>query len=143
LFFLKRKKAARVSRATPEDDAFKRKVAEEFVRARDRAVSKGWSVERFVQSLGVTRAAFHKHITGKAIPSLRVLSRARKYWGVQLSYPDLSDRLLKTKKKDPRQMEFHFSLASISKEQIEVKRFAPGGERTVELLIKIDFSKSA
>src|SRR5207249_1814930 len=102
------------------------KVVEEFVRARKRALSKGWSIERFVQSLGVTRAAFHKHVTGKAIPSLRVLSRARKYWGVELSYPDLGDRLLKTKK-DPRQMEFQFSLASISKEQIEVKKFSPRG----------------
>jgi transcriptional regulator with XRE-family HTH domain len=132
-----------MSRSTPDDDAFKRRVAREFIRARDRALGDGWSMEEFVQRLGITRAAFHKHVTGKAIPSLRVLNKARKYWGVQLSYGELGDGFIKTKKKDPRQMEFQFSLTDISKEQIEVKRFSPKGEKAVELLIKIDFSKSA
>jgi len=100
-------------------------------------------MERFVASLGITRAAFHKHVTGKAIPSLRVLSNARKYWGVRLSYGELGEEFIKAKKKNPGQMEFQFSIADISTEQIEVKKFSPKGERAVELLIKIDFSKSA
>lgn len=132
-----------MSRSTPEDEAFKRKVAKEFTLARDRAVADGFSVQDFVGKLGITRPALHKYLTCKAIPSLRVLARARKYWGVRLSYGDLGDRYVKSKKKDPRQMEFQFSVAAISKEQIEVKRFSPRGEKAIELLIKIDFSKSA
>ncbi len=100
-------------------------------------------MEQFVARLGITRAAFHKHVTCKAIPSLRVLSNARKYWGVDLSYSELGEEFIKVRKKNPNQMEFHFSLADISTEQIEVKKFSPKGEGVVELLIRIDFSKSA
>ena len=138
-----------MTRSTPEDDVFKRRVAKEFLRVRDHARDqarmhgKDWSMEAFVRSLGITRAAFHKLVAEKAIPSLRVLSRARKYWGVQLSYGDLGDRYIKTKKKDPRQGEFKFSIADISSDQIEIKKVSPKGECSVELLIRIDFSKSA
>jgi len=96
-----------------------------------------------VRKLGITRAAFHKQITGKVIPSLRVLANARKYWGVKLSYGELSDAYVNRKKKDPRQAEFQFSVADISKDQIEVTRVSPKGARAVEVLIKIDLSKSA
>lgn len=132
-----------MSRSTPEDEDFKRKVAEEFARARDRAESNGFSFENFLRKLGVTRAAFHKYVTRKAIPSLRVLLRAQKYWGVQLSYGDLGVDYVRTKKKDPRQMELQFSIADISREQIEIKKISAKGETAVELLIRIDFSKSA
>jgi hypothetical protein len=70
-----------MSRSTHDDEVFMRKVAKEFLLARDRALKEGWSMEEFVARLGITRAAFHKHVTGKAIPSLRVLSKAKKYWG--------------------------------------------------------------
>jgi len=100
-------------------------------------------VEKFVESLGITRAGFHKYVTRKAIPSLRVLAKARKYWGVRLSYGELGDKYIKAKKEDPRQMKFEFSFTDISKEQIEVKKFSPKGAKAVELLIKIDFSKTA
>jgi transcriptional regulator with XRE-family HTH domain len=132
-----------MTRSTPGDEAFKRRVAAEFIQARDRARQKGFSVEDFVSKLGITRAAFHKHVTMKAIPSLRVLARARKYWGVQLSYDDLGDTYVKAKKKDPRQAEFQFSIADISKDQIEIKRVSPKGENSLEVLIKIDLSRSA
>ncbi len=132
-----------MSRSTPEDEVFKRRVAQEFIRARDRALAQGFSVEDFVKRLGITRAAFHKHITRKAIPSLRVLEKARRYWGVQLSYGELGDRYVKTQKKDPRQTEFQFSLSEISKHQIEIKRFSPQGDKAAELLIRIDLSKTA
>jgi transcriptional regulator with XRE-family HTH domain len=132
-----------VARSTPGDEVFKRRVAKEFLRARDRALKEGWSMEEFVARLGITRAAFHKHVTGKSIPSLRVLSKARKYWGVQLSYAELGEDFIRVKRKNPGQMEFRFSLADISTEQIEVKKFSLKGEKAVELLIRIDFSKSA
>jgi len=132
-----------MSRSTPEDEAFKRKVAEEFGRARERAEQQEWSFEDFLATLGITRAAFHKYMAQKAIPSLRVLHRAWRYWGVQLAYGDLGDRYIKAKKKDPRQMELQFPLGDISKEQVEVKRFSPKGETAVELLLRIDLSKSA
>lgn len=132
-----------MNRSTNEDEVFKRKVAKEFLLARDRALKEGWSMEEFVARLGITRAAFHKHVTGKAIPSLRVLSKAKRYWGVQLSYGGLGEGFIKVKKKNPGQMEFQFSLPEISPKQIEVKKFSPKGEKAIELLIKIDFSKSA
>lgn len=131
-----------MTRSTPEDEDFKIRVAEEFLRARGAALKKGMSMEGFVQTLGITRAAYHKYITRKAIPSLRVLSRARKRWGVRLSYGALGSRLVNAKK-DSRQMEFQFSIEDVSKDQIEIKRFAPKGEGSVELVIKIDFSKTA
>ena len=74
----------------------------------------------------------------------RVLGAAmRQYWGVKLSYGDLGVGYVSTKKKDPRQMELQFSVADISKEQIEIKKISAKGETAVELLIRIDFSKSA
>src|SRR5260370_38271054 len=98
-----------MTRSTPDDEAFKRRVASEFTRARERGRLKGFSMEDFVRKLGITRAAFHKHVTGKAIPSLRVLEKARRYWDVQLSYGELGNTYVKSKKKDPRQTEFQFS----------------------------------
>jgi len=129
-----------MGRSTSEDEAFKRRVAEEFDRARDRA---GLSVDDFARSLGITRAAFYKYVTRKAIPSLRVLQQARRRWGVKLSYGELGDAYVKAQKKDSRQMEFQFSLEDLTKEQIQVTRFSPKGANSAELLIKIDFSKSA
>jgi transcriptional regulator with XRE-family HTH domain len=132
-----------MTRSTPVDDAFKRKVAAEFRRAKDRAIKDGYSVEDFVKKLGITRAALHKHLTEKAIPSLRVLDKARRYWGVRLSYGGLGNTFVKGTKKDPRQAEFQFSIADISKDQIEVQRVSPKGETAVEVLIKINLSKIA
>ena len=131
-----------MTRSTPEDEAFKRRVAEEFARARDLARRQKFSYDEFLSKLGVTRAAFHKYMTQKAIPSLRVLHRARKYWGVQLAYGDLGEDYVTTKRRDPRQLEL-FSVADVSKDQIEVKRISPKGETAVELLLRIDFSKTA
>ena len=132
-----------MKRSTPDDEAFKARVIGEFTQARDRARAKGMSTDQFAQSLGITRAALHKQMTGKTIPSLRVLEKARKYWGVRLSYGELDQSYVKPKKKDPKQMELQLSFEDISKEQIEIKRFSPKGEFAVELLIRIDFSKSA
>jgi len=129
-------------RSTPQDKAFKRKVAEEFGRARDKAAEKGLSVEQFAQSLGVSRAMLHKYLVQESMPGLRVLQRARKYWGVQLSYGGLGQEFVK-RSRDSRQMEMQFSIEDISKDQIEIKKFSPKGEGAVELLIRIDFSKTA
>ena|SRR5258708_337951 len=129
--------------STPEDKAFKRRVAEEFNRARDRALAKGLTIEDFVRSLGITRAGFHKQITGKTMPSLRVLRNARKYWGVRLSYGELGDRYVSAKKADPRQMGFAFMIEGISKDQFDVKRVSRKGPNAIELVIQIDFSKTA
>jgi len=130
-------------RTTPEDEAFMRRVAKEFSRARAQALDKGLSVEEFVATLGVTRAAFHKYVNLKSIPSLRVLNRARRYWGVDVNYGKLGSQYVKTAKKDPRQMEFHFPIAEVSPDQIQIKRFSPKGEKSVELVININFSKRA
>jgi transcriptional regulator with XRE-family HTH domain len=132
-----------MTRSTPDDEAFRRSVAGEFARARDRALRHGFSIEDFVRKLGVTRAGFHKYVSGKAIPSLRVLANARRYWGVRLSYGALGDAYVKTKRKDPRQTEFQFSIGEISKNQIEIRRVCPKGENAVEVLIKIDLSRPA
>lgn len=125
------------------DEAFKKRVASEFAGARDRATANGDSIEDFVRSLGITRAALCKYVNGKAIPSLRVLRRARKYHKVNLSYGELGVGYLKTRKSDPRQMELQFSMSEISKDQIEIRKFRPKGESSVELWINIDFSKGA
>jgi transcriptional regulator with XRE-family HTH domain len=125
------------------NDAFKKRVTSEFAKARDPAKTNGQSIEEFVRSLGITRAALCKYVNGKAIPGLRVLRRARKYHGVYLSYGELGDRFLKGRKKDPRQMELQLSMSEISKDQIEIRKFSPKGDSSVELLISIDFSKGA
>lgn len=125
------------------NDAFKKRVASEFQKARDRAKADGNSIEEFVLSLGITRAALCKYVNGKAIPGLRVLRRARQYYGVNLSYGELGENYLKAKKKDPRQMELQFTLSEISKDQIEIKKFSPRGDSSVDLWININFSKGA
>ncbi|WP_158942131.1 helix-turn-helix domain-containing protein [Granulicella sp. S190] len=132
---------------SPEDkalnEAFKKRVAIEFAAARDRARAKNVSVEDFVTSLGVTRAALCKYVNGKTIPSLRVLRRARHYWGVDLSYGELGDAYIKPRKKNSRQLEFQFSTSDITKDQIEIRKFSPKSDGSVELLLRIDFSRSA
>ena len=132
-----------MSRANSSDDSFKRLVAKEFALARERARKKGLSMEEFVRTLGITRAAFHKHVTCQAIPRLAVLEKARRFWGVEIRYGALDTTYVKARRKDPRQMEFSFSIEDISKEQIEIKRFSPKGEKGIELLININFTKSA
>lgn len=133
--------------ANPTDKAlneeFRKRVATEFAAARDRAKAKNVSVEEFVGSLGVTRAALSKYVNGKAIPSLRVLRRARHYWGVDLSYGELGDEYIKPQKGNSKQLELQFSMKDITKEQIEVKKLSPKSDGSVELLLRIDFSKSA
>ena len=125
------------------DEAFKRRVKAEFNRALGEAKKQGFSVEDFARKLGITRAGAYKILAGATIPSLRVLRYARKYWGVSVNYGELGDGYIKAKRTDPRQMEFQLSLGDISKEQIAVAKFSPRGENSLELLIKIDFSRTA
>ena len=127
----------------PSDDVFKRRVAAEFHRALADARDKKMSAEGFARTLGITRAGVYKILAGTTIPSLRVLRNARRHWGVHLNYGELGDTYIKAKRTDPRQMEIQFAISDISKEQIEVARFSPKGENSVELVIKIDFSKTA
>ncbi len=127
----------------PSDDVFKRRVAAEFRRALADARDKKMSAEGFARTLGITRAGVYKILAGTTIPSLRVLRNARRHWGVHLNYGELGDTYIKAKRTDPRQMEIQFAISDISKEQIEVARFSPKGENSVELVIKIDFSKTA
>jgi transcriptional regulator with XRE-family HTH domain len=128
-------------RATPQDQAFKRKVAEEFKRVVEEQAAKRKSVEWVGGVLGVTRQAVYKYLNGEAIPGLRVLERARSRFGVRLSYGELGDRYVRAKR-DERQLEL-FPIEKACKEQIEIKRFVPKGESAAELLIRIDFSKTA
>jgi transcriptional regulator with XRE-family HTH domain len=132
-----------MSRSTRGDQDFKRRVAEEFTRARDEAREKGVSTEQFARKLGITRAALHKYLTQQAIPSLRVLDNARRFFGVHIPYGELGESYLKSKKRDHRQLELRFSVETISKDQVEIKRLSPRGDNAVELLIRIDFSKTA
>jgi len=132
-----------MSRSTPEDEIFKRRVAEEFNRARDRAIAQGFSVDHFAGTLGITRAGLHKYLTGRVIPSLRVLREARRRWDIRLSYGELGDGYVKVQRQDSPQMELQFSIEDLSKEQIHVAKFSPKGVNSAELVIRIDFSKSA
>ncbi len=131
-----------MKRSTKVDEIFKKKIAEEFGRARDRAKLDGWTVENFVAKLGITRAALHKYMTGTAIPSLRVLEKAKQYWGVNVPYGELGDSYLRPVRKNAGQMEFEF-LTDVSPEQITVKKFTPKGEGTAEIILSIDFRKRA
>lgn len=132
-----------MSRPDQNEEAFKRRVAVEFRRALADAHRKKFSVEEFARTLGITRAGVYKILAGRTIPSLRVLRNARKHWGVHLNYGELGDTYIKAKRTDPRQMEIQFSISDISKEQIEVAKFSPRGENSLELVIKIDFSRTA
>ena len=132
-----------MGRPDPNEEVFKRRVAVEFHRALAAARGKKLSVEEFARTLGITRAGVYKILAGTSIPSLRVLRNARKYWRVHLDYGELGDKYIKAKRTDPRQIEIQFAISDISKEQIEVARFSPKGENSLELVIKIDFSKTA
>ena len=88
-------------------------------------------------------AARRSACSGQPFPSLRVLSRARHYWAVDLSYGELGDEYIKPRKGNPKQLELQFSMSDITKEQIEVKKLSPKSDGSVELLLRINFSKSA
>ena len=132
-----------MSRPNQNDEAFKRRVAAEFKRALDDAHRKKLPVEEFARTLGITRAGVYKILAGTTIPSLRVLRNARKYWGIRLNYGELGDTYIKAKRTDPRQMGIQFSIRDISKKHIEIAKISPKGENSVELVIKIDFSRTA
>ena len=130
-------------RSTKVDEQFRKKLAVEFARARDRAKASNISVEQFVAKLGITRAALHKYLHRQAIPSLRVLARAKKFFGVDISYGDLGESYVQIRRADSRQTEFQFTVSDISPDQISVKKFTPKGEAGAELIISIDFRKRA
>jgi transcriptional regulator with XRE-family HTH domain len=131
-------------RVDPNDEAFKRKVKAEFKRALDDAQRcRKMTVEEFARSLGITRAGVYKILGGKTIPSLRVLRKARKYWNVRLTYGDFGDGYTKARKADPRQIEFQFPIGDISKDRIEVERVSPKPNNSVQLVIRIDLSRTA
>lgn len=132
-----------MKRLSAYDEIFKRRIAAAFEGALHDARKRGFSVEEFGRRLGITRAAVYKITNGKTIPSLRVLQKARRYWGVRLSYGELADTYVQAKRADPRQIRIEFSAGDISKDQIQVKKFSPAGENSLELVIKIDFSKTA
>jgi len=124
-------------------DAFKRRAAAAFARALDRSRAKDHlSVEQFAHKLGITRAGLYKILGGKTVPSLRVLRNARRFFGVQLNYGELGGSYTKAKKEDPRQVRLQFSVGDISTERIEVRKFSPAGENSLELVIRIDLSKA-
>ncbi len=136
------KKFVSKSRSTSEDRAFKDAVAKQFEAARHRAEKRNISYSDFLKRLGITRAAYHKYITGKSIPSLRVIGNAARYFGVRLQYPNVDYGVVQTKRSDTRQLEFQFSLADITPSQIEVVKFSPKRQGIVELRLRINFSKA-
>ena len=131
------------TRSNHTDEAFKRKAAAEFNRALSDARAKGLTVEQFAATLQITRAGLYRILRGAVIPSLRVLQRARKRWGVRLVYGELDDRYLKVKRADPRQTEIQFSMEDVSKDQIEITKLSPKGESSLELVIRISFPRTA
>lgn len=130
-------------RSTRVDDQFKKRLADEFARARNQAKASNLSVEQFVAKLGITRAALHKYLHGKAIPSLRVLERAKKFFGVDIAYGELGQSYVRVQQSDPRQTEFQFVLSDVSSDQISIKKFTPKSEGSAELVISIDLRKRA
>ena len=132
-----------VKKANQIEEVFKRRVAKEFRRAVTTAQERNISVEAFAQKLGVTRSAVYKIMDGNTVPTLGVLRKAKQFFGVQVSYGELGDGYVKTRRGDPRQIKIEFSVGDISRDQIEVKKFSPAGENSLELLIRIDFSKTA
>jgi len=132
-----------VKKSNDIDEVFKRRVAKEFRRAVDAARGRNISVDGFARKLGITRAAVYKIMDGNRIPSLRVLRKAKQFFGVKVSYGELGDGYVKTRRADPRQIKIEFSVGDVSRDQIEVKKFSPVGENSLELLIRIDFSKTA
>jgi transcriptional regulator with XRE-family HTH domain len=132
-----------MGRSNRNDEAFKQRIAKEFQRGLSEARRKGLTVEQFAATLRITRAAVYRILNGEVIPSLRVLQKARSRWGIRFSYGDLGDRYISGGTTDPRQAEFQFSVHDVSKDQIEVTKLSPKGENSLELVIRIGFSKTA
>lgn len=134
-----------MKRNTPQDETFKKSVRDEFLAAIKRARKMGYTTDKFAETLGITRAGLHKYVRKEAqsIPSLRVLERARRLWKVRLSYGGLSDEFIARKSVSAGQLEFQFSVGDIAKENIQIQKVSPKGDKAVELLLKIDFSKRA
>ena len=134
-----------MKRDTPQDELFRSTVRNEFLRALSRAQEMGYTVDKFAETLGITRAALHKYTRkqGQSIPSLRVLERARKRWKIRISYGDLGEGYINRKTSADGQLELQFSINDIAKENVQVQRITPKGDSTVEMLLKIDFAKRA
>ena len=134
-----------MKRDTPQDELFKSAIREEFLRAIKRAQEMGYTVDKFAETLGITRAALHKYTRkeGQSIPSLRVLEKARRKWKLRVSYGDLGHAFISRKPSAEGQLELQFSVSDIVKENIQVQRITPKGDKAVELLLKIDFAKRA
>ena len=134
-----------MTRDTPQDEAFKKRVREEFLDAIRRAHKMGYTVDAFAGTLGITRAALHKYTRSQqqSIPSLRVLERARRVWKVRLNYGDSGDAFVSKKPSTQGQLQLQFTTADIVKENIRIQRVTPKGNNAVELLLNIGFAKRA
>jgi transcriptional regulator with XRE-family HTH domain len=134
-----------MKRDTPQDVRFKKRVREEFLAAIERAQRMGYTVDKFAQTLGITRAGLHKYIRkeNQSIPSLRVLEKARRVWKVHLDYGGLGDGFVRKTPNARDQLELQFTAADIVKENIRVRRVTPKGDNAVELLLNIGFAKRA
>jgi transcriptional regulator with XRE-family HTH domain len=103
----------------------------------------GYSAESFAGTLGITRAALYKYLGEQAIPSLRVLEKARRLWKVRLNYGELGEDYLTKKRTVPSgQMEFKFTTADISEDRITIRKVV-ARDTSVEMTVRIDLAKGA
>lgn len=91
----------------------------------------------------MSRAGLYKYLAGTSVPSLRVLRNAKRHFGVRLSYGELGDSYIKARRRSSDQLELEFSVGGISKEQVEVVKISPKGERSLEVTVRLTFSATA
>jgi transcriptional regulator with XRE-family HTH domain len=130
---------------SPADKAFIKAFAErlEAAKTRETSLPRNLSVEEFAHKLGVTRAALHKYVHGRARPGLDVLERAKTEFGVEVKYGEIDIPLIKRRAKhgqsDELQMLLPFAIESLKAEDIEI-RIAEKKNSRITLSVAIRFA---
>jgi transcriptional regulator with XRE-family HTH domain len=109
-------------------------------------VAKNWNAQTAARELGVSRASFYKYLAKDDVPSLAVLRRAVKNWGVKLKYADyaLDDEFFENSVRErgpvkEKQIPLPF-IEGLRNEDIEVLAVIPRKPNAVELKLRIKFA---
>ncbi|HEY6967734.1 MAG TPA: hypothetical protein VJA94_00780, partial [Candidatus Angelobacter sp.] len=132
-------------RHTAKDRAFGRKFAQKLWDAfqwhtKNKDNPARISVQEFARSLNLTRAGLHKAMSGKSIPELDLIERARKY-NVVVGYGDLETAALQKKvpKVPEAQLFLPFAVENLKKDNVRVE-LGDHRKDTVEVRVWIKFA---
>lgn len=117
---------------TPEDDVFLEQFASQLRSFYDKATADGVTDENFAVTLGISRAALKKYLSGTAMPCLRSVVLAYTQYGLLVPYlgvPLFTGRKRQLKRAAVQQLELPFEIRALSQSQVDMKLESKGANQ--------------